>query len=280
MKAASPNPATALLEMRGVTVGALRDTEIVVATDVNWTVAPGDFWVLAGLQGAGKTDFLMMTAGLLPPRAGDYRLFGEPMPIFEEHRLAARLRLGLVFDGGQLLNHLTVFENVALPLRYHRNPTREEVERDVRAMLEAMELLPWAGRTPGAMPRSWRKRAGLARALMLRPEVLLVDSALGGADLRHANWWLNFLAELARGHALLGGQPVTLVATAEDFRPWQSRAKQFAVLAEQRLTVLGGWPEVERSRHPAVRMLLESHEGGIRNPESNEPDKSTDKKKT
>jgi ABC-type transporter Mla maintaining outer membrane lipid asymmetry ATPase subunit MlaF len=251
-----------LIEMRGVTLGALRDADRVVAADVNWTVARGDFWVVGGWQGAGKSDFLMTTAGLLAPRAGNYRLFGEPMPIFEEPRLAERLRLGLVFDGGQLLNQLTVFENVALPLHYHRNLPREAIEPGVREVLEVLELSPWAASTPGAMPRPWRKRAGLARALMLQPEILLVDGALSGADRRHARWWLNFLSELNRGHALLNGRPVTLVATTEDFRPWRTHARQFAVLAEQCFTALGDWAAVERCELPTVRALFESQAAG------------------
>ena len=257
MSASSEQKAAPVIEMRGVTVGALRDPEAVVAAEVNWTVAAGDFWVIAGLQGAGKSDFLMTTAGLLPARTGDHRLFGEPMPIFEEHRLATRLRLGLVFDGGQLLNHLTVAENVALPLRYHRNLAHEEIELAVRAMLEATGLLPWASNTPGTLPRPWRKRAGLARALMLKPEVLLVDGPLGGLDLRHADWWLGFLDQLAHGQALLDGRSVTLVVTADAFLPWRNHARQFAVLAGQRFSVLSDWAAVERSQLPAVRALRE-----------------------
>src|SRR5436309_4299693 len=112
-------PGAAAIEMQAVAVSAMRDQSIQVAEGINWTVAAGDYWVVAGLQGAGKSDFLMMTAGLMPPAQGSYRLFGEEMPIFDEARLNHRLRLGLVFDGGQLLNHLTVWENVALPLLYH-----------------------------------------------------------------------------------------------------------------------------------------------------------------
>src|SRR5438876_5384484 len=109
-------PPGPVIEMENVAVGAMRDQSTMVVEEINWTVAAGDYWVVAGLQGAGKSDFLMMTAGLMPPAEGNYRLFGEEMPIFDEGRLRHRLRLGLVFDGGQLLNHLTVWENVALPL--------------------------------------------------------------------------------------------------------------------------------------------------------------------
>lgn len=251
-----------LLEMRGVTAGTMRNPEATVVTGVNWTVAAGDFWVVAGLQGSGRSDFLMLAAGLMPPRTGEHRLFGEPTAAFGESRLPQRLRVGLVFDGGQLLNHLTVFENVALPLRYHRNLPRAEIETDVRAMLEATGLLPWASSTPGALPRAWRKRAGLARALMLRPELLLLDCPLSGLDLRHVNWWLNCLDELARGHALLGGRPLTLVVTGDDLHFWRGRARQFALLEDRRLTVLGDWTQVECSTHPAVRTLLEGHRAG------------------
>ena len=112
------------IEMTGVAVGALRDPDTTVAEGINWTVNAGDYWVVAGLHGSGKSDFLMLTGGLMAPRQGRYRFFGEEMPIFEEARLKERLRLGLVFEGGQLFNHLTVAENVALPLRYHHNLSR------------------------------------------------------------------------------------------------------------------------------------------------------------
>jgi phospholipid/cholesterol/gamma-HCH transport system ATP-binding protein len=212
--------------------------------------------VVAGLQGSGKSDFLMMTAGLMGPLAGQYRLFGEPMPIYDEARLPTRLRLGLVFDGGQLFNHLTVWENVALALRYHQNLSKEQAEAPVRRLLEALELGPWADSTPGAMGRNWQKRAGLARALSLEPELLLVDNPLAGLDLRHASWWLNFLGQLAGGHPLTQGPPVTLVVTAADLRPWEGRARQFAVLKQKRFAVLGSWQQLEAASDELLREVL------------------------
>ncbi|HNR70677.1 MAG TPA: ATP-binding cassette domain-containing protein [Verrucomicrobiota bacterium] len=244
------------LEMINVAVGALHDPAIRVAENINWTVRPGDYWVIAGLHGAGKSDFLRLAGGVMPPQQGQYRFFGEPMPIFEDARLPTRLRLGLVFDGGQLFNHLTLAENVALPLRYHRNLGHAEAAAAAAELLAGLELEPWAHRLPGAVGYGWRKRAGLARALALQPEVLLVDNPLGGVDPRQVHWWLAFLDQLSRGHPLLRGRPVTLVVTAADFPRWQGHARQFALLRDRRLRVLGGWGEVAAAREDAVRELL------------------------
>jgi ABC-type transporter Mla maintaining outer membrane lipid asymmetry ATPase subunit MlaF len=242
--------------MRGVAVGSMREPGAMVLEDVNWSVAPGDFWVVGGLQGSGKSDFFLVTGGLMAPADGTYCFFGTPMPIFEEHRLSQRLRLGIVFDGGQLLNHLTVSENVSLPLRYHCNLTKAEAEPEVQEMLRLCELGPWADSTPGAFGRNWQKRVGLARALMLKPDVLLLDNPLAGLDLRHRGWWLNFLGRLSRGHAWMNGRPVTLVVTADDLRPWQNRARHFAVLKNRRLVVLGGWDQLQAAGDEMVQELL------------------------
>ena len=244
------------LEMRTVAVGSMRDQSLLVVEEVNWRVATGEYWVVGGLQGSGKSDFLMMTGGLMPPMAGEYRLFGEPMPIFEEARLKKRLRLGLAFDSGQLFNHLTVAQNIALPLCYHENLGQEEARSQVQSWLDAMELEVWADSTPGALGRNWQKRVGLARALVLKPEVLLVDSPLTGLDLRHANWWLTFLDGLSKGHDLLSGRPVTLVVTTADLRPWKGHARQFAVLKDKRFSVLGDWAQMETVTDELVQELL------------------------
>jgi ABC-type transporter Mla maintaining outer membrane lipid asymmetry ATPase subunit MlaF len=162
MKSATANPGPPAIEMRGVAFGAMRDQGTTVAQDINWTVQAGEFWVVAGPQRSGKTDFLMLTNGLQSPTLGTYHFFGERMPIFEDERLAERLRLGLVFDGGQLFNRMTIAENVALPLRYHRSLSPEDAEPLVHAMLELTELLPFANSAPA-------HRAQLAKARGARP---------------------------------------------------------------------------------------------------------------
>jgi ABC-type transporter Mla maintaining outer membrane lipid asymmetry ATPase subunit MlaF len=245
-----------VIEMTGVTLGTLRDPDTTVAEGINWTVNPGDYWVVAGLHGSGKSDLLMLTGGLMAPRQGQYRLFGEEMPIFEDARLKQRLRLGLVFDGGQLFNHLTLAENIALPLCYHHNLSRSEAAAAVSELLECTGLTPWAESTPGALGRSWQKRAGLARALALKPEVLLVDNPLAGLDPRHVHWWLSFLDQLSKGHSLMQGRPMTLVVTTADSHSWQGHARQFAVLRNHSFAVLSAWAQLETAGAELARELL------------------------
>jgi phospholipid/cholesterol/gamma-HCH transport system ATP-binding protein len=235
-----------LIEMENITVASLSGGAI-IAQEVTWQVDAGDFWVIAGLQGSGKSDFLMMAGGLSAPSSGSYRLFGEPMPIFDEERLPVRLRMGLVFDGGQLFNQLTVWENVALPMQYHRDLSKAEAEEPVRKLLEAVGMSEWADLTPGALGRIWHKPVGLARALSLEPELLLLDNPLTGLDLRHAAWWLRFLDELSRGHPVMHGKPMTLVVSAADLRPWKGHARQVAVLRNKRLEVAGAWDQIDAS---------------------------------
>ncbi len=250
------NPKIPVLEMRGVTVVSLKNPDVIVAEGVNWTVKAGEFWVVGSPQHSGKTDFLMAVGGLSSPASGGYDFLGERMPIFEESRMAHRLKLGFVFDGGQLLGQLTVSENIALPLRYHGHLSVDEIELRVRSLLEITELVPWANSTPANVGRSWRQRVGLARALALQPEVLLLDSPLTGLDGRHTAWWLGFLDQLSRGHGIVGGKPVTLVVTADDLRPWRRYTGRVACLSNRRLIVLGDWRAAEDSKENVVQELL------------------------
>ncbi|EEF60672.1 ATP-binding cassette domain-containing protein [Pedosphaera parvula] len=247
---------TPVIEMRGVNIGSLMNPKVTMLEGVDWTVQAGEFWVIAGMQGSGKSDLLSTAAGLISPQGGEYRLFGNEMPIFEGPLLKERLRIGLVFDGGQLFHHLTVGENVALPYRYHKGLSIQEAEPRLREVLKLTGLEDWAGSTPGAIGRNLKKRTGLARALILEPEVLLLDNPLGGLDLRQTSWWLGLMDQLAKGHEFLKGRPTTLVVTTDDLRHWRGRPKQFAILQEKRFVALGNKPEEAMAAHPIVKELL------------------------
>jgi ABC-type transporter Mla maintaining outer membrane lipid asymmetry ATPase subunit MlaF len=260
----SENQNIPAIEMRGVNVAAMRDASFIVVENVNWSVAAGEFWVVAGQEHSGKSDLLLLAAGLMPPAAGRCKLFGNDTQSFGEAELAERLRVGFVFQGGQLFNQLTIAENVALPLQYHRDLARGAAEQNARALLERMELAPLADVTPANVTANWRQRAALARALILQPEVLLLDNPLAGLGARHRNWWLRFLEQLSRGHEPSGGGPMTIAVTADDLRPWQSARRKFALLHEKKFIPLGGWNEVESSSDPVVKELSELASVAIR----------------
>jgi ABC-type transporter Mla maintaining outer membrane lipid asymmetry ATPase subunit MlaF len=245
------------LEMRDVTVTALRDGSHTVLEGVNWTVAVGDFWTVAGLLRSGKSDLMALAAGVTRPARGTCRFFDKELVAgFEHDQLALRLRIGLVFDGGQLLHHLTLAENIALPLRYHFDNGGEAIDQRIRSLVEFTGLEPWAGSHPAALNRNWQQRIGLARALALKPEVLLLDNPLTGLDPRDATWWLNVLDSLAAGHPIVDGKPLTLVVTDDDLRPWRNRAKQFAILRDRQFLPLGTRADLPGHSEPLLRELL------------------------
>lgn len=252
-----PKPTAVLpIEMRGVTMGAVQDPDFLVFKDVNWSVASGEFWVVGAPQHSGKSDFLMTTAGLMPPVGGSYKFYGNPTRIFDESRLADRLRMGFVFENSEMFHYLTVAENVALPLCYHQNLQAGEAMAAIDDLLGITELRPIADVRPPDLAQSWHKRAGLARALALRPDILLADNPLGALDSRHSRWWRRFLDELSLGHKWLGNKPLTIVVTTDDFRHWGGGRFQFALLKEKSFVPLGSWNQVLSSDEPLVKELL------------------------
>ncbi len=244
------------IEMNGVDVAAMQDPACILFKNIHWTVAQGEFWVVGAPQHSGKSDFLMTTAGLIPPAAGSYKFYGNETRIFDESRLADRLRMGFVFEHAELFHYLTVAENVALPLRYHSNLKAEEAAEVIDPLLEITHLKPIADVKPANLPGNWHKRAGLARALSLQPDILLADNPLGALDARHSCWWLQFLDSLSKGHKWLREKPLTIMVTTDDFRPWRGHGRKFALLKDNSFVVIGSWSEVVSAKEPLVRELL------------------------
>lgn len=166
----------------------------------------------------------------------------------EEELVAARLRIGMVFSTGRLFNGLTVAQNIALPLSYHHSFDREETSRKVADALRLTGLEEQQDKRPTQITRNLHQRIGLARALALEPEILLIDNPLTGADPREGRWWLNFLGDAA--------QRMTLIVASDDFRPWTDLATHFAVLDDRRFSVIGGPDAVRNCSDKAVRELL------------------------
>lgn len=229
------------LDLVDVTVPGRSQPSVPILRGVNWQVARGEFWAVAGLHESGKSDLLSLATGLTRPLAGTCRVCGgELAKNSSELAPPERLRVGLLFDGeGRLFHQLTVRDNIALPLLYHRPQDVSEAAQRTQLLLEHLELAEVADTYPSAISRNWRLRVALARALALEPRLLLLDSPLVQLDPRHIRWWIQFLKQLHQGHAALGGRPITIIVATADIRPWERVATHFALLEQGRFFPLG-----------------------------------------
>jgi ABC-type transporter Mla maintaining outer membrane lipid asymmetry ATPase subunit MlaF len=247
-----------LIELKGVAASSPRRPQVPIVKEIDWQLRPGTYWVVAGLPESGKSAFLVTAAGLNPPLAGEQRLFGTRLDDLEEEKLLeARRRIGFIFDhGGRLFNHLTVAENVALPLAYHHESTSSQINAEVEKILESLELGSVSHNTPGRVNRAWWPRVALARAIVSKPEVLFLDNPLAGLDPRQTRWWRDTLAELFKGHPLLENKPVTLVVACDNLAPFADQPAHFALLREGRFVPIGDQTDLKRSTDPLVREVL------------------------
>ena len=153
-----------------------------VLQDVTFSLAAGSFHFLVGDSGAGKSSLLKLIYLALKPSRGLISLFGRDIATTPRRELPAmRRRVGVVFQEFRLLNHLSAFDNVALPLMIasHR---RRELERRVRAALDQVGLLEYEKHSPLSLSTGEQQRVGIARAVASRPELVIADEPTGNLD--------------------------------------------------------------------------------------------------
>ena len=169
-----------------------------ILKNLNFSIAPGSFHFLTGPSGAGKTSLLRLLLLSLRPTSGRISMFGEDITRLGRDRLLAlRRHIGIVFQEFRLLEHMTTFENVALPLR-----VLGQEESDYRANVE--ELLDWVGlgnrmdAHPEVLSGGEKQRAAIARAVIARPDILLADEPTGNVDPELSERLVHLFAELNR----------------------------------------------------------------------------------
>ncbi len=179
-------------------VGLRYDMGAEILKDLSFAIAPQSFQFLTGPSGAGKTTLLRLILLSLKPTRGLITLFGRDAATLDKDTITGlRRRIGVVFQDFRLLDHLTTYENVALPLRVQG---REEAA--YRA--EVIELLRWVGLgermhvIPQVLSGGEKQRAAIARALIVRPELLLADEPTGNVDPSLARRLLRLFMELHR----------------------------------------------------------------------------------
>ncbi len=154
-----------------------------VLNGVNLDIQAGETMVIMGGSGCGKSTLLRHMIGSLTPEEGSVELFGQDITRIDEPALnAVRRRFGILFQSGALFNSMTVGDNVALPLREHTDLDDSTIEVMTLIKLELVGLRNAADRMPSEISGGMKKRAGLARALALDPEILFYDEPSAGLD--------------------------------------------------------------------------------------------------
>nr|WP_235958015.1 ATP-binding cassette domain-containing protein [Salipiger sp. PrR003] len=161
-------------------------------------LAPGSFHFLTGPSGTGKTTLLKLCYGALVPTAGHARLFGEDVRRMDRDAIAlSRRRIGVVHQDCQFLDHLSVAENVALPLTV-AGEAGSDLEQNLIELMTWVGLKSRADALPPELSGGERQRAALARAVIMSPEVILADEPTGNVDWEMSQRLLRLLVELNR----------------------------------------------------------------------------------
>lgn len=156
--------------------------ERVVLDDISFELGRGETKMLLGILGSGKTTILKLALGLIKPDSGDIYVLGEHVNAMSEDQLfELRRKMGMVFQESALFDSLTVRENVAFRL-IEEGMSTDEIERRVREALRFVELENTIEQFPGELSGGMKRRVGIARAIVDRPEVLLYDSPTAGLD--------------------------------------------------------------------------------------------------
>ncbi len=231
--------------------------EHVVHADINLDIRRAEIFALIGGSGSGKSTLLREMILLQRPNAGSIRVLGADLDKLKDHEtLALRQRWGVMFQHGGLFGSLTVTENIGLPLREHTTLADNLIDEIAAWKLAMTGLKPEAGaQYPSELSGGMMKRASLARALALDPELLFLDEPTAGLDPDSAGG----VDELVRKLRDLFGLTIVMITHDLDLL-WQV-ADRVAVLAEGKVQGVGSMAELSHMEHPGIRQFFDGPRG-------------------
>jgi phospholipid/cholesterol/gamma-HCH transport system ATP-binding protein len=222
-----------------------------VLCGVDFTIRDGETVVIIGRSGGGKSVLLKHIIGLLKPDAGRVVVNGvDIVPLDERALVPIRKDFGVLFQGAALFDSMTVFENVAFPLREERKYNEGEIEKRVMHALEIVDLTEARDKKPAELSGGMKKRVGLARACVRNPKYVLYDEPTTGLDPILAD---NINELILR---LRDQLQVTSVAVTHDMASAYKIADRIAMLHEGRIYTVGTPDEIKNSTDPVVRQFI------------------------
>jgi phospholipid/cholesterol/gamma-HCH transport system ATP-binding protein len=228
-----------------------------VLVDMSIEIAKGESVVIVGGSGTGKSVTLKHIIGLLKPDSGDVIVDGEDIVHMKHVELNQfRRRFGMAFQEGALFDSMSVFENIAFPLRRHTKMTEDEIRARVEECLEEVHLHGVDDKRPSELSGGMRRRVGFARAISLQPAILLFDEPTTGLDPVISD----VIAELIREMDVK--LATTTVTITHDMKVAFKIADRVAMLYRGRIIEDGTPEQFQASANPIVRQFIEGRADG------------------
>jgi phospholipid/cholesterol/gamma-HCH transport system ATP-binding protein len=242
------------IKVEGLTKAFGRQT---IWSDVSLTLPAGEISVLLGPSGTGKSVFLKTLVGLLKPERGHIWIGDRDLPRLSEHLLYETRKLfGVLFQDGALFGSMNLYDNIAFPLREHTKKGESEIKRIVMEKMEMVGLLGAEGKLPGEISGGMRKRAGLARALVLDPEIILFDEPDSGLDPVRTAYLNQLIVDL---NAQIGA---TFLIVTHDINTARTVPDNIGLLFRRELIMFGPREMLLSSEEPVVRQFLNARKHG------------------
>lgn len=223
-----------------------------VLDGVDLTIAQGESLVIIGRSGGGKSVLLKHLVGLAHPDSGQVLVEGQDIARLDERALlGVRRKFGMLFQSAALFDSLTVEENIAFVLARERNHSSEEIARRVAEALEMVDLPGTQKKKPAELSGGMRKRVGLARAIIYRPEVIFYDEPTTGLDPVVADSIDKLILRVCNRLR------VTSIVVTHDMRSMQTVGRRVAMLHEGRIYATGTPQEMLDSADPVVSRFVQ-----------------------
>ncbi len=223
-----------------------------ILKNISLSIPKGMTTVILGGSGCGKSTLLKHLIGLLRPTKGNIFIHGKDITLMNEDELnEVRKKMGILFQGAALLNSMTIFDNVALPMREHTRLKVSTINIMVRMKLELVGLSGFEYFYPSQLSGGMKKRAGLARAIALDPELLFFDEPSAGLDPITAAGLDDLILKLRNVFKM------TIIVVTHELPSVFTIADYVIMLDAGEIIFSGAIDELKASNHPRIRMFLE-----------------------